>query len=264
MNPQVGRKDRVAAAVLAWSTGRQPVHAAAVRNLLIYPQAGLAYNRIKKSGNSSMLLYLRDALAPGSPQASQPYNRAKDEAIALGCTMRQLLRRPRALLRLPQCFFFTVMRDPRARLLSGFLEKVGSGHAQRYSAAGGFGDASPQGFERFLTYLEEGGLHDDAHWWPQVDLMAFAPDQFDAIYQLESIDQHLPALLRQRGLTVDGLDCSRPHRVEQQFTVPGKPFKLKQAASKLQHYLAPGVEERIVRLYEPDFYAGGYAPGVIG
>jgi hypothetical protein len=54
VNPQLGRKDRVAAAVLAWSTGRQPVHAAAVRNLLIYPQASLAYNRIKKSGNSAL------------------------------------------------------------------------------------------------------------------------------------------------------------------------------------------------------------------
>ncbi|MFM7676467.1 MAG: sulfotransferase family 2 domain-containing protein [Synechococcus sp.] len=232
--------------------------------LLLYPQAGLAYNRIKKSGNSSMLLYLRDALAPGSPQAAQPYNRAKDEAIALGSTMRQLLRWPAALIQLPHCIFFTVMRDPRARLLSGFLEKVGSGHSQRYSGAGGFGDASLQGFERFLTYLEQGGLQHDAHWWPQVDLMAFAPDQFDAIDKLEEIDRHLPALLRQRGLSTDGLDCSRPHQVEQQFCVPGKPPKLKQAASQLERFLAPGMEERIVRLYARDFTAGSYAPAAMG
>lgn len=250
-------------------TGRRPVRVAAVRNLLIYPEAGLAYNRIKKSGNSSMVLYLRDALAPAAPepaslQAALPYNRAKDEAISLGCTVRQLLRRPAALMRLPRCFFFTVMRDPRARLLSAFLEKVGSGHSQRYSAAGGFGDPSPEGFCRFLTYLEQGGLDHDAHWWPQVDLMALAPECFDAIYKLEEIDQRLPALLRQRGLSVEGLDCSRPHRVEQQFSVPGKPPKLKQAASKLQGYLGPGVEERIVRLYARDFTAGGYVPGAVG
>ncbi|MCP9916699.1 sulfotransferase family protein [Cyanobium sp. ATX 6F1] len=226
--------------------------------MVFYPRQGLVYNRIKKSGNSSMLLYLRDAIAGVPANPLQPYHRAKDDAIAIGMNIRQVLKQPIELLRLQRCFYFAVMRHPEARILSAFLEKVGSGHSHRYSSAGGFGDASAEGFARFVAYLEAGGLHDDAHWWPQVDLLALPPDQYDAIYRLEELAQWLPALLGSRGLRTTGLDLSGPHRIERQFSVPGKPAKLKGAASRLDVFFTPGLRARVNRLYGQDYQIGGY------
>jgi Sulfotransferase family len=253
-----GRKDRLAVALFSRFSGRSGFNPATARHLVVYPGVGLAYNRIKKSGNSSMLLYLSEAIGAAPLDASQPYNQAKAAAIAQGLSVRQVVRRPLDLLRLRRCLFFTVMRHPEARLLSAFLEKVGSGHSRRYCHAGGFGDASPEGFARFMTYLESGGLRHDAHWWPQVDLLACPPDQFDAIYRLEELDQWLPGLLASRGLSCEGLDLSRPHRIERQFAVPGKPVKLKRAAEKLELYFNPQLRQRLRRLYADDFRVGGY------
>lgn len=264
---QPGRKDRLkdwlAAVLLEAYSGRQGVRPVTARNLVFYPSIGLAYNRIKKSGNSSMLLHLRDAMEPAPPDADQPYNQAKHAAISAGLSVRQLMRRPGDLWRLRRCWFFSVLRDPEARVLSAFLEKVGSGNSLRYSKAAGFGESNPEGFARFVSYLEAGGLYDDAHWWPQVDLLAFPASQFDAIYRLEEIGQWFPALLSSRGLSTEGIDPTRPHRIEREFGVPGKTGKLKQAASKLEVFYNDDLRRRLRLLYAEDFRVGGYplAPG---
>lgn len=255
---RVGTKDQLAALLFHAFSGRRGCKPVTARNLILYPRAGLAYNRIKKSGNSSMLLYLRDAMSLAPSDLQQPYNRAKDDAIALGLSVRQVVKRPVDLMRLRSCFFFTVMRHPEARLLSAFLEKVGSGHSDRYSRAGGFGDASPEGFGRFVAYLESGGLYDDAHWWPQVDLLALPPEQFDGIYKLEELAQWLPQLLCRKGIRTEQLDLSGPHRIERQFDVPGKPRKLKGAAGRVDVYFTPDLRARVRHLYGQDFSVGGY------
>lgn len=130
----------------------------------VYPNLGIVFNHIRKSGNTSVALWLCEA-----------------EALRSGnsITRRKSLMDLSAvrLIRARDYQWIVVVRNPYDRVLSAFLDKVASGDRHEKEKKSGFdnipgwGDPTPMGFRRFIDYLQHGGLYVNQHWWPQKGLL---------------------------------------------------------------------------------------------
>jgi len=149
------------------------------------PTDGFFYNRIPKAANSTVLATL---------MAQSGFRRAFSD----GHAKRRLLRGSRLgrgdVARFERdVFAFTFVRDPYARVLSAFADKVLRRRQQSrdfYAWRGG-DDGSAPAFMEFLRYLEGGALLEDPHWTPQVHLMLMPLDRFDFIGRVERLDSDL-------------------------------------------------------------------------
>lgn len=209
--------------------------------VVVYPESGLIYNRIKKSGNTSIRFFLNEALGTDGSGSLHPH-----------CPMDL----PAATIReLDSFYLFTIFRNPYARCLSGFLDKM-NGTRERYAKHPGFGDVSIRAFDNFVGYLESGGLYANRHWWPQVDLLFRPPRYFDHIGQLENLEEEMQYIFQNKGIPLpDSLNFNAPHPREQK-----KPEKVTQASRKMQQYYTDDLYRRVYALYRGDFEVGGYDP----
>lgn len=219
--------------------------------VVVYQSVKLIYNRIKKAGNSSVLMYLRDAIdAQGSPRDGR-YDSEKADSIRLG---RHPFKLPPSTMRhINEFYSFTIMRNPYSRCLSAFLEKVAS---KRYgfSEIPGYGRSDPLAFQEFVRFLGDGGLYKDRHWWPQVDLLFWPPERFSFIGQLEHLEEHLRMVLDAVNVTVPPtLSMKLAHPAER-----GHKGKVTGASSKVSEYFDAPTFSLVRELYMRDFYAGGY------
>jgi len=152
--------------------------------VILFSQVKCAYNKIRKAANSSTIMFIVDALAAseythGTVADEKDYHRRKHESISRGISLSKIWR-PAVLDKLPDYFWFTVVRNPYTRLLSAFLQKgLGSqGGARQLKCAAphlkgkfipGFDRLDPTGFKEFVFFLKNGGLYDDKHWWEGVN-----------------------------------------------------------------------------------------------
>jgi hypothetical protein len=219
--------------------------------VVVYPSAGLVYNRIKKSGNSSVVLYLRDAI-DGRPNLNQgKYLEDKRSSIHFGRHPFKLAARD--ILKIDQYFSFTIMRNPYSRCLSAFLDKVAAG-GRGFSKVPGFGRNDTGAFEDFVTFLECGGLYYDRHFWPQVDLLFWPPQRFSYIGHLEKLEAELRHVFNAVNISVPAsMAMKEPHPSEKQKT-----GKVTGAHSKVDNYYTEQLFSRVRNLYERDFKVGGY------
>lgn len=209
---------------------------------VVYPEAGLVYNRIKKSGSTSIRLFLNDAVSG-------------KEGVVPHRVIGPMELSAETLRNLRGFYIFTIFRNPYARCLSGFLEKMGS-RKKGYESFPGFGDPTPDGFRSFVDYLERGGLRANRHWWPQVDLLFWPPERFDHIGQLENLENEMRHVLGERGIALpDSLNLTAPHPVEQQ-----RRAKVTRATSKVEAFFTHDLYDRVFSLYQRDFLVGGYEP----
>lgn len=230
---------------------------------VVYLEHGLIYNRVKKSGNSSVLFYLRDLLGmalESERSAAGDYRESKRKAIAVGRGLDALSARQ--LMQAGRFFRFTIFRNPYSRCLSMYLAKQSkhAGGSAKYTEVPGFEDNSPEGFARFVSFLEEGGLHYDKHFWPQCDLLMCPYEQFDHIGQLERLREELDYVFRMVGLGIrTDQVVNQPHAADQR-----NPMKVKGANARLAEYYTEDLASRVEALYGEDFVAGGYQRGFSG
>ena len=222
--------------------------------MVFYPDREIAFNRIGKSGNSSVVLYLKEAIEGQKSQAGD-YRQGKRSAISLGKGLIELSREWTAISALYRYSFFTVVRNPWTRTLSAFLDKIANGPPCKYGMVPGFGINSREGFEAFVSFLSKGGLHSNHHWKPQEDALLLPPSRFQSICRLENLADELPPALAAMGLTVpDSERLRQPHNIESH-----QQGKLTHAAKRLATYYTRETLQTIANLFKGDFNLGGYS-----
>jgi len=229
-----------------------------VHRVLAFPDIKLLYNRIKKSGNSSIVLYLKDLIEFNYIWTQEDYHSAKDKA--LHSTAMSLSKLPiNKLNEINGYYLFTIFRNPYSRCLSAFLEKVADGRVG-FEDVPGFRDPSIDGFQRFVSYLESGGLYRDKHWWPQVKLLAWPPERFSYIGQLEYLEKDLRCVLHNVGVSFPShVKITGPHPAEKKGINKYGSSKVKDSADKVSCFYSDKLYERVFNLYRNDFYVGRYS-----
>lgn len=225
-----------------------------ISRVVFYPDYNIAFNRIGKSGNSSVIFYLREAINP--PKSRQEtYKEGKRAAMKIGKSLIELSRHRGELSRLDKISFFTVVRNPWTRTLSAFLDKIANGPEEKYGSIPGFGKNSREGFAAFVSFLGDGGLHANHHWKPQKDVLLLPASHFRSICRLEHLASELPQALSATGLTLPTSDhLQQPHRIESD-----DPGKITNASSRLAKYYSPETLDAIANLYAGDFALGRYS-----
>ena len=229
--------------------------------VVFYPEYKIAFNRIAKSGNSSVLLYLNEAIT-GTCMHQGNYKQAKGKAMSAGQSLVEFTKTQQEIATLSEISFFTVVRNPWTRVLSAFLDKIANGPQEKYGSIPGFGDDSKAGFETFVAFLDSGGLNSNHHWKPQSEALLLPASQFKNICRLEHLSVELPDALAATGLTLHSpLRLQQPHPVESNHL-----NKISQASTKLQHYYSPTTIRTVANLYSADFKLGRYSlnPSNIG
>ena len=229
--------------------------------VVFYPEHNIAFNRIAKSGNSSVILYLDEAIrGPSSHQDN--YKQAKRSAMSTGKSLLEMCRSKHDRTSLKRFSFFTVVRNPWTRTLSAFLDKIANGPYDKYGSIPGFSDNSRTGFAAFISFLSKGGLHANHHWKPQSDALLLPASQFHSICRLEHLSEDLPRALSETALRLPSPErLQQPHQIESQ-----QQSKLTQATRKLLLYYCPTTIKAVAELYAADFKLGRYSedPGSIG
>ena len=235
--------------------------------VVFYPEHKIAFNRIAKSGNSSVLLYLNEAIT-GISIHQDDYKQAKGKAISAGKSLVEMSKSKKGRATLKEISFFTVVRNPWTRTLSAFLDKITNGPREKYGSIPGFGDNSKAGFEAFITFLGSGGLHANHHWKPQSDALLLPASQFKSICRLEHLSTELPDALAETGLTLPSpIRLQQPHPIEcNHLGKTTQVSKITQASNKLQRYYSPTTIRTVANLYSADFKLGRYSlnPSSIG
>jgi len=172
--------------VLKNKFGPDGINSAAARNIALFPKLNLAFNRVKKNGNSTAVSLLH-ALEEGS--FTSAHHAKRQSSLVRTASLSRLMNAG-------AYFHFVIVRDPYSRTLSAFLNKFSKpSYVERF---GSF-ELTPDGFRKFLVWLERSGLEADAHWDLQKKSIIGPLQQFDAVLRLENFPDCLEELLKTRG-----------------------------------------------------------------
>lgn len=146
----------------------------------------------------------------------------------------------------PRMARFTFVRDPYTRVLSAYLDKIVAGRSYKgtrdYATKMRQRGVEDTGFADFVGYLERGGLYDNKHWAPQVELLG---DTWMAVYRVECIIEDLEAL------------CN--HLFGEWYGVQDSSEGLTHAGAHARDYYTEELRERVYALYRKDFEELGYS-----
>ncbi len=138
------------------------------------------YNRIPKSANSTVMRVLT--------QFSQ-------DTASAGKADKSRFRRPSRMTRAQvralqdgEIFRFTFVRDPYARVLSAYQDKIMGRSPQFTRHFPQYAGGQTPSFAEFCRALQDGLLYKDAHWAPQTSLLLLPPDRFDLIGRVETFE----------------------------------------------------------------------------
>ncbi|SIR05305.1 Sulfotransferase family protein [Alkalispirochaeta americana] len=217
-------------------------------NVSIYPEYRLIYNRLKKSGNTTITAFLNDILG------SESYANARD---LKKCLVKPEHLTVRQVLDLKDYYSFSIVRNPYYRVLSAYLEKLtGQKVNGKYTEIPGVGRSSPEGFATFLRFLAAGGLYENRHWWPQVDSLFQPVEEFSFIGKLEKIVDEMGIILEANGLDpVLAQSLARPHEYELQESET----RITSAQRRAAEFYSDEAVSIVSTLFEKDFKAFGYA-----
>lgn len=197
-----------------------------------------AYFRLPKCANSTVVMTLYTAMAQKSGQALSLASGYEGSKLAKRQAKKELWgyalggyagRRP---------FSFTFVRDPAARVLSCYLDKIATPQeVYRKELATGM---APMSFPEFLRRLDDGHLLANAHWAPQTALLPSAP--LDYVGRVETLQADLRFL------------AGRLFGIEDMAMVT-KEAGRSNSAALLAQYCGPGERRLIERLYARDYDA---------
>lgn len=215
----------------------EEINSGAVRRVAVFPNLGLAYNRIKKNANTSTVILLRQI----ETGMIEERNAAKWNARTFFDLSTSELKS------LDHLHSFVIIRNPYSRTLSAFLEKFRSSHYQRRY---GMFSLTPEGFGEFLVWLGKGGLTKDRHWDLQTKLMMLPLKGYDTVLHFENYQSELVALLETRGIKL-------PDNALHQL-YPSDTTKNTGADAKLQQFYTPWRANLVREFFAADFAALGY------
>ena len=236
----------------------------AVGRVVVYPEAGIVYNRVRKSGNSSTLAFLAELLIANGVVTKKSYTMAqrltKRSSKSLGKTIYAL---PVGDFKKINDFcFFTVVRNPYSRLLSAYLHKQGEAKKGNlaYQKVPGMLLGGVKGFWEFVSFVESGGLYKDSHWWPQKDLLFVPVERFDKIVELESLADDREALTQTQGLrNIPKKIFEKPHYTEASLS-----GKVTRSSERLPKYYDAVLMKKVYEIYKGDFDAFQYDSSDLG
>ena len=192
-------------------------------------------NRVPKAANSSVvasLASLKLQRQVGSREAKRLFKRPSDLSHD-------------DMLVFSKLFKFAIVRDPYARTLSAFLDKV-----KRKQEIGSW-RGKEHDFYSFLLWLEQGKLLDNAHWAPQASILLLPVTKFDFIGQVESLDRDLSHILRRLNGSVEGADINPVFS-----NATG-------AEEKLASFYCEKTVKLVEKLYHCDFELFGYSKDLL-
>lgn len=236
-------RNALALFVIAARFGITDVNWRAWKRVAVYPKLGLAYNRIKKNANTTVVMLLRE-METGVVESRKT---AKDNSPKI-----RDLSIPE-ILGVRKCFFFVVVRNPYSRVLSAFLNRfTDEGSRQRH----GRFELNPRGFAAFVEWLKDGGLDKNAHWDLQTKLMLLPLEKYDFVVRFENFKPEMLSLLESNALTppdgrLDGL-------------YPTDTNKKTSADARLREFYTPRLIGIVADLYARDFDALGYSTAFPG
>lgn len=214
----------------------------------IFPDNKIFFNRIKKNANTFVTICLHEAVFGPSDLSSKKIKKSIAQPTWLT---------PHQMLDFRNYFSFVIIRNPYHRLLSAFLDKVGrSGSNVMLRHIPGFEDPTPEGFRSFITYLENEGLYEDKHWWPQRDLMLFPLSRFNRVIRMEKMGQDLAIMFEE-------LNLYKSESLRLQYgTIHDKEKidqKLTDACRRTESFYFGDLSSRVYALYAHDFQELGYS-----
>ena len=204
-------------------------------SVAIYPGLGLLYNRLKKSGNTTITSFLAE-IEGGQiytcNEAKRKYQRPDFFSFSQARTIKHLR-------------LITFVRNPYTRVLSAFRDKIGRGTKSAYRDFPGFGRDNPDGFSDFVYFLETGGLYKDRHWWPQSDLLIAPLYSFFLVGRLENLSTEMSELFARIGIGSEATQKLDIPHVSSSHTTGS-------AEVQLQYY-DDGLRSKVASLYRRDF-----------
>ena len=170
-----------------------------LNRVVINQEFKLAYNRIQKNANSSIVMLMH----------SIANNHHSDVGLAKEKLTSLRTMSLTEISELHSYKFFTVVRNPYSRTLSAFLDKF-----RREDFRQLYGDFSldKKGFSKFLRWLDEGGIHENSHWDLQAKQLLIPITQFDHVFRFENFSEELLAFLENMGVTKKNLNLSKSVR----------------------------------------------------
>ncbi len=232
------------------ATDLQTVRPNVRRNLTYYPDLGIVYFANAKSGTSTIRRTLWNAVdQKRGTQTLQANPRAHDNSPALSISHGTLkISGPDEVL---DSVFFSVVRHPLVRLVSGFLNKikpvannkVWKLYSKRYEVP-----VDVQlSFSEFVDHITHDMPHKvDRHFRPQSINICYGFAPFTHIGQLEDLR---PTASFLEGHGVPSIESFQTHATG--------------AADYLKDYFSdPGTLKKAVKFLEKDFERFNYAPNI--
>ncbi|MGR6468284.1 sulfotransferase family 2 domain-containing protein [Rhizobium sp. PAMB 3182] len=205
-------------------------------HVAFFPKLGLCFNRIKKSGNTSIAARLLEL----------------ENGVTASPDFKQQIRNPMNVSlieasRYDNLFSFAISRNPYTRALSCYLDKVGRGRHERYRLPG-FGMNNREGFTLFLEALQSDVLAHNRHFWPQYNLLFQPIEKYGHIGKIENIVEEMHVLFRKCGLNTDWAQSfAKPHSVEAGTT------KITSARDRLETFYDSHNIQLVQDIYSDDF-----------
>jgi hypothetical protein len=200
------------------------------------PTEGFFYNRIPKAANSTVMRRLTEVSTYRRPFVQHEKDRFLRPSFLSRARVAEIVA--------GRTFCFTVVRDPYARVLSAYRDKVLQGRPQGVRHFGPDVRQSPPDFTTFCRFLEQGGLYLDAHWAPQTDLMVLPLHRFDLIGRVETLSTDLDTITRRIWNTPT--------------LMPDRVGNVTEAERRISADYTPEARAIVARLYASDFAAFGY------
>lgn len=204
----------------------------ALRHVAVFPRLGLAYNRVKKNANSTVMsaLYFLETGRIGQGRES------KLGVPSLVSVSPMLLPRLRSL------HYLAIVRNPYSRVLSAFLNKFAKpDYVERF----GRFELDAEGFARFVAWLERDGLNQDMHWDLQGKLLMSEPGEFDTVLHFESFPANFTQFLASQDIEV-------PHQIHEILGSVNAASRTR-AAQRLRDFYTPAVAGQVADLFRSDF-----------
>lgn len=225
----------------------RPLRLAVAARMAVCRSHGFVYIRIPKAANSTITRTLAMHLHRDQRESIEA-----DKSGKLAKTSFQTILDPNCFTRrmlLANYRVFSFFRNPYARVLSAYLDKMQSRNAYRYpwvADALGVKSTAHITFPDFIGFLENGNLYGDAHWAPQVKC---CPLPVDELYYKGDIE-NLRVGLKSITTEIFGRECWAGIAIRE--------HNRQHANEQLQSYYTDSLRERVYRLYEEDFLQLNY------
>ena len=157
--------------------------------LAISHQFQYVYCRIYKSGNSTIVASLFNAEENVIITELEEIQKIKDTYFTKPSELSK-----EEIAKVGDYFKFTFVRNPYSRFLSCYLDKIKNKNSSKrkivIKALNEDVNANIS-IDKFLNFLENGGLRVNGHWAPQSDFLVFPIDEYNFIGRLENLSVDL-------------------------------------------------------------------------